>query len=202
LSTTALSPRAWLTIAGFAVAGAVGGAWLWTQQDKAPAQADAAVGGPFRLVDQAGAAVDERVLRGKWSAVFFGYTYCPDVCPTTLVKLGQASEALGPDAARFQAVFITVDPGRDTPRALTSYLSSPAFPRGTIGLTGSAGQIAAVARAYHVYYQKIPQGSSYSMDHSAVLYLMDPQGRFSRALDIGASPAELARQVRQAMAGG
>jgi protein SCO1/2 len=160
------------------------------------------VGGPFKLVDQTGAPVDERLLRGKWSAVFFGYTYCPDVCPTTLATLGQATTALGERAARFQVVFITVDPERDTPRALATYLASPAFPKATIGLTGALDQVASVARAYHVYYQKQPQGSSYSMDHSAVVYLMDPRGRFVRPLDVGAPPREITSQIISAMDAG
>jgi protein SCO1/2 len=159
------------------------------------------VGGPFSLVDQSGAAATERVLRGKWSAVFFGYTYCPDVCPTTLAALGQATAALGPDARRFQVVFITVDPERDTPAVLASYLASPSFPKPIIGLTGTPGQIAAAAKAYHVFYQKAPQGSSYTVDHSAVIYLMDPAGRFVRPLDTGVRPADIAGQIRAAMRG-
>jgi protein SCO1/2 len=157
------------------------------------------IGGPFKLVDQTGAPVDERVLRGKWSAVFFGYTYCPDVCPTTLAMLGQAAAALGERAAGFQVVFISVDPERDTPRALAAYLSSPAFPKATLGLTGPPAEVATVARAYHVYYQKVPLGSSYSVDHSAVIYLMDPEGRFVRPLDVGAPPAAIAQQIITAM---
>ncbi len=162
----------------------------------------ASVGGPFRLVDQTGAAVDESLLQGRWSALFFGYTFCPDVCPTTLAKLGTAVGGLGDRADRFQAVFITVDPERDTPTALKSYLSSPAFPKATRGLTGPPERIADAARAYHVFYQKVPQGSSYSMDHSAVVYLMDPRGRFVRPLDMSVSPLEVARQIRTAMDGG
>jgi protein SCO1/2 len=161
----------------------------------------ASVGGPFRLVDQTGAPVDQSLLRGKWSAVFFGYTYCPDVCPTTLATLGQAASALGEQARRFQVVFITVDPQRDTPKALATYLSSPSFPKDIKGLTGTPAQIAAVAKAYHVYYQKEGQGDAYTMDHSAVVYLMDPNGRFTRPLDVGAKPADIVGQIRSAMAG-
>jgi protein SCO1/2 len=174
---------------------------VWRSAGGGSGPAPSAVGGPFHLVDQSGAPVDQQLLQGKWSAVFFGYTYCPDVCPTTLAVLGQAVADLGPDARRFQVVFITVDPARDTPAALKAYLNSPTFPPGARGLTGSPDQIAAVARAYHVYYQKVPQGASYSMDHSAVIYLMDPQGRFVRPLDVGVAPAEVAHQVRAAMSG-
>ncbi len=167
-----------------------------------PDALQSSVGGPFKLVDQTGAPADEGRLRGKWSAVFFGYTYCPDVCPTTLATLGQATTALGARGARFQVVFITVDPERDTPAALASYLASPTFPRTTIGLTGSLAQVASVAKAYHVYFQKVPQGSSYSMDHSAVVYLMDPRGRFVRPLDVGVAPPAIARQITSAMDAG
>jgi protein SCO1/2 len=168
----------------------------------APSGAEAsAIGGPFHLIDQSGSPVDQRLLRGRWSAVFFGYTYCPDTCPTTLAALGRAVDGLGPDAGRFQVVFITVDPARDTPAVLKAYLASPTFPKGVRGLTGSPDQIAAAARVYHVYYQKVPQGSSYSMDHTAVVYLMDPQGRFVRPLDVGVAPPAITRQIRSAMSG-
>lgn len=169
------------------------GLFAWRQMNPPPPPSD--IGGSFHLVDQTGAAVDEGVLLGKWSAVFFGYTYCPDVCPTTLSTLGQAADALGKQSDRFQVVFITVDPQRDTPAALAAYLNSSSFPKATRGLTGSPAQIAAVARAYHVYYQKVPQSGSYTMDHSAVVYLMDPKGRFVRPLDVSAPPSEVARQI-------
>lgn len=174
---------------------------VWRSAGGGSAPPPSAIGGPFHLVDQSGTPVDQGLLRGRWSAVFFGYTYCPDVCPTTLAALGQAVSDLGPDAGRFQVVFVTVDPERDTPAALKAYLASPTFPPDVRGLTGSPEQIAAVARAYHVYYQKVPQGSSYSMDHTAVVYLMDAQGRFVRPLDVGVAPPEIARQIRTAMQG-
>ncbi len=160
------------------------------------------VGGPFRLTDQRDARVDEHILQGKWTALYFGYTFCPDVCPTTLTTLAQAIDRLGSDARRFQVVFITVDPERDTPEQLKTYLSSPAFPKGTIGLTGSPAEIAAVARAYHVYYKKAGEGPNYSMDHTSIVYLMDTSGRFSRPLALGGAPADVARQIKDAMHGG
>ncbi len=165
--------------------------------DSAPSE----VGGPFRLTNQNGAPVDERILTGKWTAVFFGYTFCPDVCPTTLTNLAQAADRLGPDAKRFQVVFITVDPERDTPAQLKTYLSTPAFPKGVIGLTGTAAQIASAARAYRVYYKKAGDGPNYGMDHTSVVYLMDPQGRFSRPIAFGAAPPDIARQIADAMHG-
>jgi len=162
-------------------------------------QTGPSIGGPFHLTNQAGAAADQRLLLGKWTAVFFGYTYCPDVCPTTLAALGQVSDDLGPDQKRFQVVFITVDPARDTPEVLGRYLSSTTFPKGAIGLTGTPAQIADVARAYHVFYQKVPQGSSYVMDHTAVVYLMDPKGQFTAPLDLTAPPPQVAEHLRQVM---
>ncbi len=195
--------RRWVWAIAAAVAGAfvlVGVLAFWTAGGPG-APAPSAVGGPFTLVDQSGAPTTERVLRGKWSAVFFGYTYCPDVCPTTLAALGQATASLGADSRRFQVVFITVDPERDTPATLSSYLASPSFPRPIVGLTGTPVQIAAVAKAYHVFYQKAVQGTSYTVDHSAVIYLMDPNGRFVRPLDVGARPADIAGQIRAAMRG-
>jgi protein SCO1/2 len=192
--------QSFLAAAAVLLALAVAGLYVWRSTGGAN-DAPQAVGGPFKLVDQAGRPADQRLLRGKWSAVFFGYTYCPDVCPTTLANLGRAVDALGGQSDRFQVVFITVDPERDTPRALAAYLASPTFPKAVIGLTGGAEQIAAAARVYHVFYQKVPQGSSYTMDHTAVVYLMDPRGRFVKPLDVSVPPAEVASQIRQAMAG-
>src|SRR6201996_8584732 len=115
---------------------------------------EALVGGPFQLVDQNGKPADQNLLKGKWSAVYFGYTYCPDVCPTTLQMLGSASRSLGDRAKDFQVVFATVDPARDTPAQLKAYLSNAVFPPGAIGLTGTDQQVAAMAGAYRVYYQR------------------------------------------------
>ncbi len=162
---------------------------------------EAAVGGPFDLVDQNGARVDQRILLGHWSLVFFGYTYCPDVCPTTLATLGAAMDALGPSARGLKVIFITVDPQRDTPAQLKTYLSSPSFPKGIIGLTGSPGEIAKAARAYHVYYRRAGAGPGYSVDHTSIVYLMDSQGQFSRPLAFGGAPAEVALQIRDGMRG-
>lgn len=158
-----------------------------------------AIGGPFRLVDQNGNARDQRLLRGKWTALYFGYTFCPDVCPTTLTALGQAQKALGGAARKIQFVFVTVDPARDTPGQLKTYLSSPAFPAGTIGLTGSPAAIAQIAQAYHVYYRKVGTGPNYSMDHTSVVYLMRPDGRFAAPLDTTVPPPQIAAQITQAM---
>ena len=164
----------------------------------------AAVGGPFHLVDQTGRPAEQGVLKGKWSAVFFGYTNCPDACPTTLFALAGAEKQLGPQAD-FQTVFITVDPARDTAPRLASYLSNPAFPKRSIGLTGSPEQVAAAAKAYKVFYQTTPDPAdpkSYTVNHSTFTYLMNPKGRFACVIPYNASPEEIAGHLQKAMAQG
>ncbi|MGA0603576.1 SCO family protein [Caulobacter sp. KR2-114] len=162
-------------------------------------EAPALVGGPFQMTDQNGRRVDERLLKGKWTAVFFGYTFCPEACPTTLTALARAQDQLGPKAQKLQVVFVSVDPDRDTPAQLKTYLSSQSFPKGTIGLTGSAADVARAAKAYKVFYQKSGTGPDYAMDHSTALYLMDPNGRFDRVIAYGLPPEEIARQISDAM---
>ena len=171
-------------------------------QGQVVSSGEALVGGPFQLVDQNGKAIDQNVLKGKWTAVFFGYTYCPDVCPTTLQALAQAEAKLGAKADKLQVVFISVDPERDTPAQMKTYLSTPAFPRGVIGLTGTPAQVAAAAKAYRVYYQKDGKGDGYSVAHSSIVYLMNPAGKFERALTESQTPSEVAAQIGDAMASG
>jgi len=156
-------------------------------------------GGPFQLVDQTGKPVDETLLKGKWSVVFFGFTYCPDVCPTTMAAMAQAQDRLGPKAKKVQFVFVSVDPERDTPAQVANYLNNEAFPKGTLGLTGSKAQVAAAARAYRVYYAKAGEGADYTINHSTASYLMDPKGRFARVLPYNIGPDEIARQISDAM---
>ncbi|MEJ0067302.1 MAG: SCO family protein [Caulobacteraceae bacterium] len=137
---------------------------------------------------------------GKWSVVFFGYTYCPDFCPTTITTLGKAMDQLGPKASDAQVIFITVDPERDNPAAMKSYISSRVFPKNILGLTGTPAQVAQVAKGYGVYYQKEGSGSTYTMDHSVALYLMDPSGAFHGVIPDG--PPDLdAKQISDAMRG-
>jgi protein SCO1/2 len=164
--------------------------------------AQVSIGGPFQLVDQDGRPRDQRLLKGKWSAVFFGYTYCPDVCPTTLQSLADAKDRLGPKGDKLQVVFITVDPERDTPAQLKTYLSGGAMPKGSIGLTGSAAQVAAAAKGYHAFFQKEGTGPDYSVQHVSAVYLMDPRGRFNRVVAFGLPPDEIARQISEAMRAG
>ncbi len=170
----------------------------------APSQASSQhePGGPFTLIDDNGKPADQSILKGKWSLVFFGYTFCPDFCPTTLTMLGRTMDTLGPDkAAKSQVVFITVDPQRDTPAQLKTYLSSPVFPKNIVGLTGSPAQIAKAAKAYYAVYQKDGTGSNYTVDHTTVIYLMDPDGHFVKPLAEGLTPDEVARQISEAMRG-
>jgi protein SCO1/2 len=162
----------------------------------------AMVGGPFHLVDQDGKPADQQVLDGKWSLVFFGYTYCPDVCPTTLQVLAQAKARLGGDARDVQVVFVSVDPERDTPAQIKAYLTAPSFPHPTLGLTGSPDQIAAAAKAYRAYYKKQGTGEGYSVAHSSIIYLMNPDGKFDRPLSETLTPTDMASQIRDAMRNG
>jgi protein SCO1/2 len=134
------------------------------------------IGGAFRLTSQEGKPFTDEDLKGKPFVVFFGFTHCPEVCPTTLYDLTQDFAALGAEAERLQAAFITVDPARDTPELMKTYLSS--FDPRIVGLTGTEEEIAAAARAYKIYYRKVPTDDGYTMDHSATLFLMDSKGEF------------------------
>ena len=139
------------------------------------------------------------MLKGKWNAVFFGYTYCPEACPTTLLALGQAEKLLGPRAADFQTVFISVDPARDTPKVMANYLSNSSFPHRTLGLTGTSAQVAEAAHAYHVFYQKAGEGLGYQVNHSTITYLMNPDGDFVCVIPYGENPQQMAGQIEAAM---
>jgi protein SCO1/2 len=133
------------------------------------------IGGPFTLVDDTGATVTEKNIAGKPYVMYFGYTFCPDVCPTTLLDLSRWIKKLGPDSDRLTYVFVTVDPERDTVQSMHAYLSS--FDKHIRGYTGTPAEIAQIAKEYRVYYKKVPtEDGGYTMDHSAVLYLMGPDG--------------------------
>lgn len=134
------------------------------------------VGGPFRLTSHEGKPFTDADLKGKPFVVFFGFTHCPEVCPTTLYDLTQDLESLGSDSDKLRVAFITVDPAQDTPELMKTYLSS--FDPRIVGLTGTDEQIAAVAKEYKIYYRKVPTDSGYTMDHSAQIFLMDSKGDF------------------------
>jgi protein SCO1/2 len=153
------------------------------------------LGGPFTLVDQHGRAVTDRDLKGKPTVMFFGFTYCPEVCPTTLAALTAWMKALGPEADKLNVVYVTIDPERDTPRQLALYLSS--FDPRIRGLTGSPAQVAQIAREYGVYYQKIPlAGGGYTMDHSSSIYLMDARGGFQGVIGYQEPTPQALAQLR------
>ena len=196
---TARSSRMLLTAGAF-LAGLVlcfGAVLIVTGQLSAPvAQQIAAIGGPFKLVDQDGNQVTDKDMKGRPFLVFFGFTHCPDVCPTTLFEVSEILRALGPDADRTRALFITVDPERDTPAVMKDYLSS--FDPHLSGLTGDAAAVAAVAKAYRVYFKKVPldQGG-YTMDHTAIVYLMDKQGRFVAPFSLKRTTEAAAADLRR-----
>ena len=161
-------------VAGFAAV-ALSTAYIVSKRQAGTGIGVASVGGPFELVDDTGAAVTERTLAGKPSVMYFGYTFCPDVCPTTLLDMSHWIKELGPDADKLNYVFVTVDPERDTPQLMHSYLSS--FDHHIRGFTGTPEQVAKIAREYRVYFKKVPtDDGGYLMDHSAVIYLMGASG--------------------------
>ena len=162
-----------------AIAVAAGATALWMGLAlRAQVQSGATkIGGPFTLVDDTGVQVSEADLKGKSTVMYFGYTFCPEVCPTTLTDLVQWMQMIGRDADRLNYVFVTVDPERDTPKVMHDYVS--AFDPRIRGLTGTSEQIAKVTKEYGVYYKRIPTSDGgYVMDHSAVLFMMDPNVRF------------------------
>ena len=147
-------------------------------------------------MDENGAPVSDQQLKGKPFLVFFGYTHCPDVCPTALFEISEILRKLGSDAERTAALFITVDPERDTPALMKDYLSS--FDPHMVGLTGDPAAVAAVAKAYRVYFKKVPldQGG-YTMDHTAIVYLMDKDGRFVAPFSLKRSAEAAAADLRR-----
>jgi protein SCO1/2 len=156
----------------------------------------AAIGGPFRLTDQNGKTVTDQDMKGKPFLVFFGFTHCPDVCPTTLFDVSEVLRNLGTDADRTGALFITVDPERDTPASMKDYLTS--FDPHLRGLTGDADALAAVAKEYRVYYKKVPlDGGDYTMDHTAIVYLMDKDGHFVSPFSLKRKPDVAAAELRK-----
>jgi protein SCO1 len=155
-----------------------------------------AIGGPFSLTDQNGKTITDAELKGRPFLVFFGYTHCPDVCPTTLFEVSEVMHTLGKDADKTEALFISIDPERDTPTVLKDYLSS--FDPHLRGVTGDVAQIAAVEKTYRVYAKKVPTtNGEYSMDHTALVYLMDKQGRFVAPFNLRRSPEEAAKDLRR-----
>ena len=155
-----------------------------------------AIGGPFKLVDQYGKPITEQDFKGRPFLVFFGYIHCPDICPATLFEISEVLRALGAEADRTGAVFITVDPDRDTPAAMKDYAAS--FDPHLRAATGDEAAITAVEKAYRVYAKKVPtDNGDYSVDHTALVYLMDKQGRFVAPFKLNRTPAEAAAELRK-----
>ncbi len=170
--------------------------WLANSGRDAKSISTIVIGGPFNLVRHDGAAVDEKILKGKPTLMFFGFTHCPDICPTALFEMSEIMRALGNDADRTQAFFVSVDPERDTPAQLKLYLSS--FDPHLRGLTGDTASVAAIEKAYRVYAKKIPlDNGGYTMDHTALVYRMDKSGRFVSPFNLKRKPEESAAELRR-----
>ena len=191
--------RRWLWLAAAIASVVVGGTMIWSgyQRPHPATQSSGAadIGGPFTLVDQHGQPFTNKELRGKPSLVFFGFTYCPEVCPTTLTHISAWLKALGPDADKLNVVFISIDPERDTPGQLANYLAS--FDPRIRGLTGTQAQVDNVADEYRVYHRKVPlPGGSYTMDHSAVIYALGRGGGVSGVLTYDEPDARALAAIR------
>jgi protein SCO1 len=170
--------------------------WLMPRDPGTVTQSSSTVGGPFRLIDQDGKSISDETFRGKPFLVFFGFTHCPDICPTTLFEVSEIMRKLGPDADKTAGLFITVDPERDTPAKLKDYLSS--FDPHLRGVTGDPEAVAAVAKAYRVYYKKVPTDKGdYTMDHTAIVYLMDKNGRFVAPFNMKRAPDAAAAELKK-----
>jgi cytochrome oxidase Cu insertion factor (SCO1/SenC/PrrC family) len=184
------------------------GGYLWWQRGSIDPQSvlggmsvppGVSIGGPFELVDHTGRTVTDRDYRGRFMLIFFGFTHCPDICPTELQVVADVLEKLGPRADRVAPLFITIDPERDSPGVLADYVAL--FDSRLIGLTGSEAQVAAAARAFRVYYAKTtpPGASTYLMDHSSFLYLVGPDGGFRALFRHGTPAEEIVRVIAAAL---
>ncbi len=187
-----LPPYLFIAAAVFAVI-LVGAGSLWLTGAQTPG-----IGGPFHLVNGDDKPVSDKDFRGRYMLVYFGYTFCPDVCPTTLNQVAEAMDKLGPLANKVQPIFITVDPARDTPAAVKQFAA--AFSPRLLGLTGSPEQIAQAAKEYRVYYAVHRSGGGsgdYTVDHSSILYLMDKSGRFVAPIRADGSATEIADTIKR-----
>jgi protein SCO1/2 len=178
----AIRIAAWIAVAVFVVA--AGAAYL-LRSDLATVSRQlplaAGIGGPFELTTHDGKRLSSAELKGTPFALFFGFTHCPDVCPTTMLELSNAIKALGPDADRMRFFFVSVDPERDTPEHLKVYLSN--FDPRIAGLVGTPAEIAAVAKAYRAFYEKVPTKDGFTYNHTALVYLMGRDGRLAGTIN-------------------
>lgn len=158
------------------------------------------IGGPFTLTTQSGTKLSDSDLKGEPFAVFFGFTHCPEVCPTTLWEMSEALKALGPDADKLKVLFISIDPTRDDPEALALYLQS--FDPRIVGLTGSEEEIGTVAASYRAYWRKVPTGDGdYTMDHTASVLMLDRRGDFAGTISYGENPDTAIAKLKRLAAG-
>ncbi len=189
--------RPLILIAAFGASLAVGLALvLWLVGGPRGAIAPSAIGGPFQLTDQTGQTVTEKSLAGRPTLIFFGFTHCPDVCPTALFEISEVLRSMGRDGDRVNAFFVSVDPERDTPAAMKEYLSS--FDSRLKGLTGDTAAVAQAISAYRVYAKKVPlKDGDYTMDHTAMVYLMDRDGRFVAPFNLKRTPEAAAADLKR-----
>jgi protein SCO1/2 len=189
--------RPLIVVAAFAASLFVGLAVvLWMLGGLRGVTAPAAIGGPFQLTDQAGQTVTEKNLQGKPTLIFFGFTHCPDVCPTSLFEISEVLRAMGGDADRVNAWFVSVDPERDTAAAMKDYLSS--FDPHLKGLTGDKDAVAKVISGFRVYAKKVPlKDGDYTMDHTALIYLMGRDGKFVAPFNLKRTPEEAAKDLKR-----
>jgi protein SCO1/2 len=169
---------------------------MWLMGGLKNVTAPAAIGGPFQLTDQAGQVVTDQNLKGRPTLIFFGFTHCPDVCPTSLFEISEVLRAMGKDADKVNAWFVSVDPERDTAAKMKDYLSS--FDPHLKGLTGNPEAVAKVISAYRVFARKVPlKDGDYTMDHTALVYLMDKDGRFVAPFNMKRKPEEAAAELKR-----
>jgi protein SCO1/2 len=183
---------------------AVAGVAIWRIAGSGPANSAGSsvnIGGAFTLTDQSGLTVTDKSYDGEYRLIYFGYTFCPDACPTELGIMAQAIEEMGPTGRKVQPIFITIDPDRDTVQQLKGYV--PLFDKRLVGLTGTPQQIAAVAKEYKVYYAKADQPGvdtkSYGMNHSSFVYLMDPNGKFLTVFSSDTDSDKMAAEIKRYM---
>jgi cytochrome oxidase Cu insertion factor (SCO1/SenC/PrrC family) len=160
----------------------------------------ALIGGPFTMVNQKGETVTDKTYAGQYTLIFFGYTFCPDECPTELQVISAALNEMGPDADKITPILVTVDPERDTPAVLASYVAN--FHPRLQGLTGTSEQVAKIAKAYHLFYTKVPDpkdSQNYSMDHASIIYLMGPDGKFLKHFTYTTDAKALADQFKNVL---
>jgi protein SCO1/2 len=194
---SAQTARPYIVIAAFATSLLIGlVAVLWLLGGLRSVTSPATIGGPFQLTDQAGQTVTEKNMQGRPTLIFFGFTHCPDICPTALFEMSEVLRALGKDAERVNTWFVSVDPERDTAAAMKEYLSS--FDPSIKGLTGNAEAVAKVISGFRVYARKVPlKDGDYTMDHTALVYLMDRNGKFVAPFNLKRSPEEAAKDLKR-----